>query len=253
MCRGARMYFSRNTAPLPNAAAASRLASSKLRDEVGARFDDAHAAAAAAERRLDDDGIANRVGGLDGAGRLRQRVLDAGDDRHARSFGARPRAAVLSPSSSSSSAPGPTNVMPAASQAAAAPDSRRGTRSRGGSRPRPSLSPARRCLDVEIGRDGAPAFADLVGLVGLEPVQAERVLLREDGDGAQAELGGRAHDADGDLAAIQREKFLERLRAHGSGLRARRQGFDKHSILYRLWRRRTGRRQSCSCADTIGS
>jgi len=49
----------------------------------------------------------------------------------------------------------------------------------------------------------AHPFPDLIGFVGFEAVQAEAVLLRVDRHGAQPQLGRRAHNADGDLAAIQ--------------------------------------------------
>ena len=43
---------------------------------------------------------------------------------------------------------------------------------------------------------------DLVGLVGLEAVQRELVLLGLDRDGLDAELVGGAEHADGDLGAV---------------------------------------------------
>ncbi len=63
--------------------------------------------------------------------------------------------------------------------------------------------------DREIGRDRPQPLADPVGLVGLEAVQAELVLLGIDRDGALAHLVGRPHDADGDLASVGDEDFLE--------------------------------------------
>ncbi len=65
-------------------------------------------------------------------------------------------------------------------------------------------------LDVEIGGDGAFAGADEIGLVGLEAMHPETVLLGEHGDGAEAEFGGGAKNTDGDFAAIGGEKFLRR-------------------------------------------
>jgi hypothetical protein len=63
-------------------------------------------------------------------------------------------------------------------------------------------------LDVEIRGDGTLALADLVGLVGLEPVEAEAVFPRVHRDRRDAELGGRAHDADGDLGPVRDQKAL---------------------------------------------
>ena len=68
-------------------------------------------------------------------------------------------------------------------------------------------------VDVEIGLDRALALADQIGLVGLEAVQREAILLRIDGDGAHAQFVGGAEDADGDFAAIQCEEFFHVRRA----------------------------------------
>ena len=46
-------------------------------------------------------------------------------------------------------------------------------------------------------------FADLVGFIGLKPMQAKAIFLRIDGDRAQSELGRGAHDTDGDLTAVE--------------------------------------------------
>ena len=46
------------------------------------------------------------------------------------------------------------------------------------------------------------ALADLVRLVGLQPVLGAAVLVGEDRDRAGAELVARAERADGDLAAV---------------------------------------------------
>jgi hypothetical protein len=75
-------------------------------------------------------------------------------------------------------------------------------------------------FDVEIGGDGPFALADEVGFVGLEAVHAEPVLLREDRDGADAQFGRGAEDADGDLRSIRRHDLPEEARA------LRRGGFD---------------------------
>ena len=50
-------------------------------------------------------------------------------------------------------------------------------------------------------------------LVGQEDVQRRRVVLRVDGDGGDAEIGGGAGHAHRDLAAVRNQKFLER---HGA-------------------------------------
>src|ERR1700682_4423711 len=62
-------------------------------------------------------------------------------------------------------------------------------------------------LHLQIGLDGAFAFADQVGFVSFEAVQAEPVLLGKDGHGSNAQLIGSPQDADRDFAAVQGEKF----------------------------------------------
>ena len=64
-------------------------------------------------------------------------------------------------------------------------------------------------VDVEVGPQRLAGVADLVGFVGLEAVQGEAVLVRVNRDGADAQLVGRAEDADGDLAAVGGHQFLD--------------------------------------------
>ena len=52
--------------------------------------------------------------------------------------------------------------------------------------------------------------ADLIGLVGLEAVEGELVLLGEDGDRLDAEFGRGAEDADGDLGTVGDEDLADR-------------------------------------------
>ena len=64
--------------------------------------------------------------------------------------------------------------------------------------------------DVQVGGDGSLAGAHRVGLVGLEAVQAQAVLLGVDRGGAEPQLRRGAHDADGDLAPVGGQQFLHR-------------------------------------------
>ena len=59
-------------------------------------------------------------------------------------------------------------------------------------------------VNIEIGLHGAHPLSDLIGFVGLETVQAEAVLFGVNRHGTQPQLGRRAHDADGNLAAVER-------------------------------------------------
>ena len=61
---------------------------------------------------------------------------------------------------------------------------------------------AQHFLDRKIGAHRAMALADQVGFIGLEPVQRQFVFVGIDGNRADAQFVGRAHDADGDLAAV---------------------------------------------------
>ena len=63
--------------------------------------------------------------------------------------------------------------------------------------------------DGQIGADGRQAFADQIGLIGLEAVQRKLVFFGIDRDGFLAHLIGRPHDANGNFAAIGDEDFLE--------------------------------------------
>ncbi len=71
--------------------------------------------------------------------------------------------------------------------------------------------------NVQIGLDGSFLRADLIRLVRFEAVQAKAVFLGVDAHRAKAQLGGRAEDADSDLAAIGREQFLNRFAFLHSG------------------------------------
>ena len=66
-------------------------------------------------------------------------------------------------------------------------------------------------INVEIRRDRAVVLAHEIRFVCLEAMHAQAVLLRIHRHGAQPRLRGRAKNADGNLAAIRREEFVELL------------------------------------------
>ena len=66
----------------------------------------------------------------------------------------------------------------------------------------------------EVGRDRLEPLADQVRLVGLVAVQVHAIFLGEDRDRAEPELGRRAEHANRDLAAVGAQKPLERDDAH---------------------------------------
>ena len=63
--------------------------------------------------------------------------------------------------------------------------------------------------DVQVGFHRSLAAPDLVGLFGLEAVQRQPILFREYRHRRDAQLRGSAHYANGDLAAIGYEDFIE--------------------------------------------
>ena len=61
----------------------------------------------------------------------------------------------------------------------------------------------------EVGPNGVARFADLVGLVGLQPMWRIPVLVRVDRDGRDAQLVGRPERPDRDLTAVGNEDFSD--------------------------------------------
>ena len=90
---------------------------------------------------------------------------------------------------------------------------------------RVGADPHRRTHDqvgVEVGPHRVPALADLVGLVGLEPVLRAAVLVGEDGDGRGAHLRGGTERAHRDLAPVGHQYLREHAaNASASGHRGR--------------------------------
>ncbi len=195
----------------PNAAPASRCASSSLRSSSSALLHDAHAAAAAAEARLDHQRDSR-------CARLRRRP------RPDRSSACSVPGIVGTPAAS---APGAwrrscrrtCRAAPASGRRtgcrpprrrARTRRSRRGIRSRDGSRRRPAACATAMIASMfRYERTGSPPCgrADQERFVGLEPMQREAIFVAVDRDGAQAELGGGPEAADGDLRAVGDEQF----------------------------------------------
>ena len=65
-------------------------------------------------------------------------------------------------------------------------------------------------VDAEIGLHRLEPAAHQVAFVRLEAMQGEAVLVGIERHGADAELAGRAQHADGDLAAVGDQQFVER-------------------------------------------
>jgi hypothetical protein len=64
-------------------------------------------------------------------------------------------------------------------------------------------------VGVEVGPHRVAALADLVGLVGLEPVRGPAVFVREHGHGPGAKLVGGPERPDGDLAPVRDQHLRE--------------------------------------------
>jgi hypothetical protein len=62
--------------------------------------------------------------------------------------------------------------------------------------------------DIKVRADRALALADEIGFVSFEAMDAESIFLRVNGDGAQAQFGGGAENADRNLTAIGDEQFF---------------------------------------------
>ena len=64
-------------------------------------------------------------------------------------------------------------------------------------------------FDRQVGGDGSQPFADAIGLVRLEPMQAQFVFFGKDRDRLFTHFIGRAHDANGDLTPVCDKNFRE--------------------------------------------
>ena len=221
MCRGEPMYFSTSTRPSPKALSASRPRARQGRVEFGGGLDPAHALAAAAGDRLDQDGVADHRGLIAQEGGILPLAVIARHDRDAGRgdqrlgpvleahgpHGGRRRA----DESDAARGAGFRELGALGEEAVARMD-------RGGARP---LRHVEYALGVQIAVAGRRR-ADRMRLVGHCREQRARIRLRMHGDRAQAEAPRGADDAAGDLAAIGDEDRFEHARslaAHATPLR----------------------------------
>ena len=125
-------------------------------------------------------------------------------------------AAVLSPNVSSSSASGPTNVIPAS---CARPRKFRILRQK----PIPRMNRIHAMLfgdrdqrrDIQIPLHRRPALhrPDQVRFIRLEPVQRKPILVRVNRDRLQAQFGCRPKNADGDFTPVGNEQFSHTIKS----------------------------------------
>ena len=166
-----------------------------------------HAASTTAEGRFDDEGKADGLGRLESGGAICQGFLGSGQRGHAHSFGNGAGGGFVahhfqdfrarSDEGDSGAGAGAGELGILAQEAVARMN---GIDAFG-------LGDGDDAFDVEIGCHRALALSHLIGLIGLEPVDAEAVFLGVDGDRAQAEFGASAKDADGDLGPIGGHEF----------------------------------------------
>ena len=187
--------------------------------QPGRVVDPAHAAAAAAGDRLDEDRKADLLGAGDqlvevgrrrgrsqrrdpgGPGRLQGPDLVAGQLQHVGR-----RADEGDPGVDA----GPRQVRVLAQEPVAGVDG-----------VRPGLAGRADDLgDVEVRPDRVPALADQVGLVGLDAVDRVAVLVGVDGDRLRAELVRGAEGPDGDLTPVGDEHLGEHAGIYPSDRRA---------------------------------
>ena len=169
--------------------------------------DHPHAAAAAAVRRLEDHRPAEFLGNLQGVGVADNGLGAAGEDRHARLMGevaggglVAERLQQLHPRADERDAglgAGGRKLGVLREEAVAGVDAVHAV----------GLGQGDDAVDVEVGADRLPGLAHQIGLVSLEAVQCEAILVGVDRDGADAEFVRRPEHADRDFAAIGDEEF----------------------------------------------
>ena len=169
----------------------------------------AHAPAAAAGGRLEDDGKAVGDGLLQGLVGVLQGLGGAGDGGHAAGQGrglGRQLVAHLGQDPGAGADEGDAGVLAGLGELGVL-----------GEEPvagvdgvhLPALGQVDDARDVQIGAQGGFALADAVGLVGPGAEQGEGVLVGVHGHGAQSQVVTGAEDADGDLTAVCSQDLFE--------------------------------------------
>ena len=214
---GARDVFFEEDGGVAEGAAGLGLGLVEEIGEIGGFVDDAHAATAAAEGGFDDEGKADLFGDFEGLGAVADGFLGAGEDgdfdflgegagggfiaHHVEQLGTRADEDDVGLGA------GAGEVGVFGEETVAGVDGVDALFN----------GDADDAVDVEIGGDGTLALADQVGFVGLLTMEGKAVLLRVDGDGAQAELGAGAEDAHGDLGAVGGHELRDRAEGGRGG------------------------------------
>jgi hypothetical protein len=183
--------------------------------QIAGLVDDTHAAATAAERGLDDERETDLLGHLQRLGAVFNWVFGAGQHGHADFLREGARGGFITHHTQQIHArahegdaglgagPGELGVL--------------GQKSVTGMNEVDAffLGEGDDAGNVQVRADGALALAHDVGFVRLEAMDGQAVFRGVNGDGAQAEFGGGAKDADGDFAAVGDEQFSLAVRFGG--------------------------------------
>ena len=70
---------------------------------------------------------------------------------------------------------------------------------------------AQHFVDIQIGGDRFAGFTNAITAVGFESMQRKAILFRVNGDVLDAELRGRAHYPDRNLAAVRNQQTMDLL------------------------------------------
>ena len=186
----------------------------ELTVHVGLAVDDAHTAAAAAVGRLEHDGIADLLGdGLRLLGGLHG-VVHAGDDGHTGGDGDLLGGDLVAHGVHAGHGrpdEGDAVLLTGLDEAGVLGQEAVAGMDRVDVVVLGDLDDG---VDVEIGVDGAALWIELIGLVGQSAEHRIFIFLGIDSDRGDAQIGQRAEDADGDLAAVRHQDPLEGLDAY---------------------------------------
>ena len=214
MWRGSTTACSMKTVGSPKAPSASRMQVSMASRSVARVVDPSHAAAAASGDGLDEQrGTAGPAAAASSSSTSVGR-RDARQGRHAGRLGRRDRAGLVAGQGQHLGRrpdEGDAGVGAGLGQGRVLREEAVAGVDRVGAGPQRHRDDR---VGVEVGPHRVAVLADLVGLVGLEPVLGPAVLVGEDGDRARADLIGRAERPDRDLAPVGHQHLGE----HGARL-----------------------------------
>ena len=206
---GARDVFFEEHGGVAESAVGLSLRLVKEVGEIGGLVDDAHAATAAAEGRLDDEGKADDLGDTQGLGAVGNGFLGAGENGDVDTLGERAGGGLVThhveqlgtrtdkDNAGLFTGAGEIGILGEEPVAGVNRVDALG------------LGDANHALDVEIGGDRALSATDLIRFIGFVTMDRETVLLRKHRHGAQPELGARTENTHGDFGSVGGHQFLD--------------------------------------------